>query len=92
MNRKAIFVLAGVFLTIAIVAPVIILAIQADNDLDNLIIYQNPNGIQTNGNISIPTTEQIQESHTNNLIIVVVIELVFLPLFVGSIYYGLIKK
>ena len=46
MHRKAIFFLAGIFLVLALVVPPIILVLQSDNDLDNYIISQNPNGLK----------------------------------------------
>ena len=46
MHRKAIFFLAGIFLIVALVVPLEILVLQSDNDLDNYIISQNPNGLK----------------------------------------------
>ena len=87
MHRKAVFFLAGVFLVVALVAPPIILILQADRDLDNYIVTQTPNGLQTNGNIT--TTSQIEESHQATFILVLVIEVVFVSLFVVTLYYGI---
>ncbi len=89
MHRKAVFALAGIFLAVALVIPPVILLFQADSDLDNLIIAQNPTGLQTNGNITLPTNEELQEGHFRNLIIVSVVELTFVPLFVVTLYYGI---
>jgi hypothetical protein len=89
MHRKAVFALAGVFLAIAIVVPMVLLVLQADNDLDNLIIIQNPAGMQTNGNISSFNPQDIQESHEYTLIIVLVVEVVFISLFAVTVYYGI---
>ena len=46
MHRKAVFFLAGVFLAVALVAPPIILIMQADSDLDNYIIARNNPGLK----------------------------------------------
>ena len=89
MHRKAVFALAGVFLAVALVVPPVILLLQADSDLDNLIIAQNPTGLQTNGNITVPTSDEVQEGHTTNLIIIAIVEVVFVPLFVVTLYYGI---
>lgn len=91
MNRIVMFGAAAVFLSIALVMPVAILLIQADRDLDNLIIYQNPTGMQTGDNVTVPSIDQIQENHTNTLAEIMILELVCIPLFIVSIYYG-IKK
>jgi hypothetical protein len=89
MHRKAIFFLAGIFLTVALVASPVILFLQSDNDLDNYIVSQNPNGLQTNGNITILTPEEIQENHNTTFILVAVIETVFIILFTLTLYIGI---
>ena len=86
MHRKGVFALAGVFLAVAVVVPFVIFALQAANDL---IIIQNPAGMQTNGNITTVTPEQVQQSHTNTLIIVGVVVVVFVLLFIITMYYGI---
>jgi len=86
MHRKAVFALAGVFLAVAIVVPPLIFILQADQDLDNLIVVQNPTGLQTNGNVTI--TDETSESHTNNIILVGVIDGVFIPLFAVTLYFA----
>jgi len=87
--HKAFFALAGVFLAVAIIAPVAILARQAESDLNNLIITQNPTGMRTQTNASLPTAEELQQSHADTLIIVLVVEVVFVLLFMTALYYGL---
>lgn len=87
MHRKAVFFLAGVFLVVALVVPPVLLILQADNDLDNFIIAQNPNGLQTNGNITI--TDEIQENHQTTFTIVAIIEVIFVSLFAVTLYYGI---
>ncbi len=81
MHYKKIFALAGVFLAIAIVVPLVIFFVQGANDL---IIIQNPNGMQTGGNF-----QQVQTAHTNNLILVIVVDIIFVSLFTVTIYYGI---
>jgi hypothetical protein len=87
--HKAFFVLAGIFCTIAVIVPMTILVMQADNDIDNLIITQNPAGMATDGNVSLPTAEELQESHTATLSLILVVEVVFVSLVVVTLYYGL---
>jgi hypothetical protein len=81
MHYKKIFALAGVFLAVAIIVPVVVFSLQAANDL---VIIQNPNGMQTGGNF-----QQVQTAHTNNLLIVVVVVVVFVSLFIVTMYFGI---
>jgi hypothetical protein len=89
MHRKAVFFLAGVFLVVALVVPPVVLLLQADNDLDNYIIAQNPTGHQTNGNVTTLTPEELQENHNTIFIVVAAIEVIFVALFVVTLYYGI---
>ena len=87
MHRKAVFVLAGVFLVIALVVPPLIFILQADKDLDNIIVVKDNPGLETSGNVTI--TDQTSENHTNNIIIAGIIYAVFIPLFAVTLYYGI---
>jgi hypothetical protein len=87
MHRKAVFFIAGVFLVVALVVPPVLLILQSDHDLDNFIIAQNPNGLQTNGNITI--TDEIGENNQSTYTIAAVIEVVFVSLFAVTMYYGI---
>lgn len=87
MHYKKTFALAGVFLAVAIIVPVVIFSLQAQNDL---IVIQNPYGLQTGGNDNVTAGfSQIQESHMNNLIIVLVVDVVFVSLFIVTMYFGI---
>jgi hypothetical protein len=81
MHYKKTFALAGVFLAVAIVVPIVIFYLEGANDL---IIIQNPVGMQTSGNF-----QQLQTTHTNNLIIIIVVDVVFVSLFIITMYYGI---
>jgi hypothetical protein len=96
MHHKAIFALAGVFLAVALIVPTTILVLQSQTDLHALIISQNPVGLVTSGNITgnvtgpfPPTPSEIQQEHQTNLIIIAVVEAIFLPLFVVTMYIGI---
>ncbi len=89
MHRKAVFALAGIFLAIAFIVPLTILLLQANTDLQNITVIQNPTGLQTSGNITIPTNQEIQTTHTSNLIISAVVAVVFISLFVVTLFYGI---
>jgi hypothetical protein len=87
MHRKAVFALAAVFLAVALVAPPVILFLQADLDLNNLIIIRDDPSRVTSGNVTI--TEETQEQHQANIIIVVLVEVIFVLLFAITIYFGI---
>jgi hypothetical protein len=86
MQRRGVFVLAGVFLVAAIVVPIVFFALEANGTLDNIIV-QNPSGMQTGGN---PTgsPEDVAARRTNNLLVLVLLEVVFIALFIVTVYYG----
>jgi hypothetical protein len=86
MHYKKTFALSGVFLAVAMIVPTVLFSLQAQNDL---IVIQNPTGIYTGGNITGSALAQVQASHFNNLIIVLIVELVFLSLFVVTMYFGI---
>ena len=87
MQRKAFFVLAGVFLAVALIVPPLIFIMQADHDLDNIIIAGNNQGLQTSGNVTL--TDQTSENHQTNIIIVSIVEVVFVGLFAITLYYSI---
>jgi hypothetical protein len=87
MHRKATFVLAAIFLVVALVVPPVLLYLQSDHDVDNYSAVQNPNGMQTNGNITL-TPEELRENHNNTFLLVAVIEVVFVVLFAVTLYFG----
>ncbi|MGD6805543.1 MAG: hypothetical protein ACQCN4_01085 [Candidatus Bathyarchaeia archaeon] len=89
MHNKLYFAFAGVFLAVAMVVPMAVLVTQAENDLDNYIIIQNPAGMQTSGNVSVPSILEVQMNHQNSYTIIAVVEAVFLPLFLAMIYVGI---
>ncbi len=86
MHRKAVFALAGVFLAIALIVPPLIFILQADHDLDNMIVITNNQGLQTGGNATI--TDQTTENHQNSIIIAAAIEAVSIAAFAVTLFYG----
>ena len=87
MYRKTIFALAGIFLAVALIVPPVLFKLQADRDLDNLIIIRDNPGMETSGNVT--TVEEINAGHQTTLIIVVVLEVIFAILFAVTLYYGI---
>ncbi len=96
MHNKAVFALAGVFLAVALIVPMVILVTQANTDLQNLIVIQNPAGLETGGNTTLnftgplpPQPANIAQAHQTNFIIIAIVEAIFLPLFVIALYIGI---
>ena len=87
MYRKAFFTLASIFLAVALIAPPVILLIQADQDLDNIVVVQNNPALATSGNITL--SQETNENHQTNTTIIIVLEVVFVILFVVTMYYGI---
>jgi uncharacterized membrane protein (UPF0182 family) len=89
MHKKAVFALAGVFLAIALIVPPIVLLTQADNDLDNYAnLINNPSQV-TGGNATFTDVFELNESHQTAFIIVLVVEVVFIALFVVTVWFGI---
>ena len=83
MHNKKFFVLAGVFLAVALSAPPVILYFEGASEL---VAYENT-GHQTAGNMTF--LEQVQQSRQNAYILVAAVEAVFVLLFVVTMYYGI---
>ena len=87
MHRKAVFALAGIFLAVALIVPPLIFILQADHDLDNMIVIRDNPGLATSGNATI--TDETIENHNTNIIYAAIIALVFVILFVVALFYGI---
>ncbi|MGD6851017.1 MAG: hypothetical protein ACQCN6_03040 [Candidatus Bathyarchaeia archaeon] len=87
MHNKGIFALAAVFLIVAIVVPIVYFVL--GSGFNDLIVVQNPTGMQTNGNITDFTPQNEQENSRNNLFLVLVVEVIFVLLFIVTVYYGI---
>ena len=90
MNKKAVFALAGIFLAVALIVPPLIFVLQADHDLDNLIVARDNPGLVTSGNATI--TDETTENHNTNIIYAAIIDAVFVTLFAVTLYYGLSRQ
>jgi hypothetical protein len=87
LHNKGIFALAGVFLAVALVMPIVFFVFS--NQINDLIVVQNPTGTQTNGNSTGFTPQNVAENSGNTLVILVVIEVIFISLFIVTAYYGI---
>jgi len=87
MHNKAVFALAGVFLLVALVVPPVMLIMQAQNELERLIIIQNDPGHFTSGNTTY--VDEITQSRPTAYLLIGLIEAVFVALFIVTVYYGI---
>jgi hypothetical protein len=85
MHRKAFFVLVEIFLAVALIVPPLIFILQADHDLDNLIVARDNPGLVKSGNPTI--TNETTENHSTNIIYAAIIEAVFVTLVLGNIVF-----
>ena len=87
MHHKVLFTLAGIFLAIALIVPPVALITLNDHDLDNYVKdYNNPTH-STGGNATL--IDLTNENNTNAYILVLTVELVFISLFVVTMYSGI---
>jgi len=88
MHRKRIFALAAVFLIIALVVPPVLVIVQANNTIYKYII-PGTNPTQGSPSVTITITPQERQSYNMAIITAAIIEVVFIILFVVTIYYGI---
>jgi cytochrome c oxidase assembly factor CtaG len=88
MHRKRVFTIAAVLLVIALVVPPTIVVLAANNSIYKYII---PGTTPTQGSptIQIPLTNQERTNFQMAIIIAAVLEVIFIALFITTIYYGI---
>jgi len=88
MHRKGVFSLAAVFLVIALVVPPALVIIQTNNTIYKYII-PGTTPVQGATNLTLTITPQEQTNYNNALIVAAIIEVIFILLFVITIFYGI---
>lgn len=88
MHRKGTFLIAGIFLAVALIVPPVILISQTSGLAGREIIPGDTPGHQTSGNVT-DFFDLITADLQTVYIIVIVIEIVFVLLFVVALYYGI---
>ena len=88
MHRKRTFALAAVFLVMALVVPPVLVILQANNTIYKYII-PGTNPAQGSPTITITITPQERQAYDIVIISAGIIEVVFIILFVVTIYYGI---
>ena len=87
MHRKRIFLIAAVFLVVALVVPPVIVLLQVDNTIYKWII---PGVTPTQGsdNITITITPHERSNYNNAFILAATILVIFMALFIIAMYFG----
>ncbi len=88
MHRKRVFLLAAVFLIIALVVPPVIVILQANNTIYKYII-PGISPVQGHNNITIIITPQERASYDMAVIVAAIIGVVFIILFAITLFYGI---
>jgi len=88
MHRKRTFALAAVFLVVALVVPPVLVVLQTNNTIYKYII-PGTNPAQGSPTITITITPQERETYDMVIITAAIIEVIFIILFVITIYYGI---
>jgi hypothetical protein len=88
MHRKKIFLLAAVFLVVALVVPPVIVILQADNTIYKYII-PGVSPTQGSDNITITITPTERSNYNNAVILAAIIGVIFILLFVITMFYGI---
>jgi hypothetical protein len=88
MHRKRIFLLAAVFLVVALVVPPVIVILQTNNTIYKYIIPGN-NPVQGATNITIVITPHERANYNMAIILAAIIEVIFIVLFVITVFYGI---
>jgi hypothetical protein len=88
MHRKPVFVLAAVFLVIAIVIPPALVILQTNNTIYKYIV-PGTNPTQGSTNITITITPQDRQNYNSTLELALIIEAVFIALFAITLFYGI---
>jgi len=89
MHRKVVFALATVFLVVALVVPPTLVILQTNNTIYKYIIPGTSPVQAGPTNITITITPQERTNFNNAIIIAVIIEVVFILLFVVTVFYGI---
>jgi hypothetical protein len=88
MHYKGLFVLAGIFLAVAIIVPAVLL-LGSQSGLQRLIITENPSGMATGGNATAPASAELEQANFQNIVIIAVVEIIFIPAFLITLYFGI---
>ena len=88
MHRKSVFSLAAVFLLVALIVPPVLVILQTDNTIYKYIIPTN-SPVQGATNITITITPQERTNYNTAILAAAIIEVVFIILFILTVYWGI---
>jgi hypothetical protein len=89
MHHIILFALAGIFLAVALIFPAVAFTLQADRDADAISQFINDPSQGTGPNATFTDPNEVNEDHTNTVILVLVVEVVFVSLFIVMMYLGI---
>jgi hypothetical protein len=89
MHHKFLFTLAGIFLAVALIVPTVVFIMQADSDADDISNLINNPSQGTGPNATFTDLNEVNESHANTILLVVVVDVVFVILSVLLLYLGI---
>jgi hypothetical protein len=89
MHHKFYFILAGIFLAVAFIVPTVAFILQAQRDSDDIWNIINNPSQGTGPNTTLVDPDQVNENHSNTIILVMVVDVVFVSLFIIMIYLGI---
>ena len=88
MHRKRIFLLAAVFLVVALAVPPILVILQTNNTIYKYIIpFVSP--VQGHNNITITITPNERANYNMAIVEALIIAVVFIVLFAITTFYGI---
>ncbi len=86
MHRKRVFAIAAVFLVIALVVPPALVVLAVNNTIYKYLI---PGTTPTEGSPTITITNPESKSYALVIITAAIVEIVFIVLFVVTLYIGI---
>ncbi len=89
MHHKFLFTLAGIFLAVALIFPAVAFTLQADRDADAISQFINNPSQGTGPNATFTDPNEVNENHANTVILVLVVDVIFVSLFIVTIYFGI---
>ncbi len=89
MHHKFLFTLAGIFLAVAFIVSTVTFVLQAQVDVENYSGLINDPSQVTAPNVTYPDPFELAASHSSTTIFVLVVEVVFISLFVVCLYLGI---
>lgn len=89
MHRIRVFIVAAVFLVIALTIPPTIVFLALNDTIFRYLVIGNPSSSQRVTNVTLTITPQQRTNINNSIIIAAILEVIFIALFIVTLYYGI---